>query len=106
MNKAIRRLTRPLKNNRGMALLMALMAVMLMTFIAMEVSYDTNVEYLIASQQVNRLKAYYAARAGVEISLLRIVIYKQIMATWGPSLGENKTLLDPVWSMPFMWPPQ
>lgn len=99
------RLTRPLRNQRGMALLMALTAIVLMSFIAVEVSYDTNVEYLLASQQVNQLKAYYAARAGVEISLLRVLIYKKAMATFGSQLGSNKSMLDPIWSFPFSWPP-
>ena len=95
----------PVRNQKGMALLMALTAILLMTFIAMEVSYDTNVEYIVASQQVNRLKAYYAARAGVEISLLRVLIYKKAMASFGSQLGANKSMLDPIWAFPFSWPP-
>jgi len=77
----------------------------LMTFIAVEVSYDTSVDYVVAAQQVNRVKAYYAAKSGIEISLLRIMLYKQVMATIGSSLGQQKSMLDPIWSFPFMWPP-
>lgn len=105
MFRLIDRLRRPLKNQKGMAILMALTAIVLMTFVAVEVSYDTNVEYLVASQQVNRLKAYYAARSGVEISLLRILIYKKALGAFGSQLGSNKSMLDPIWSFPFSWPP-
>jgi general secretion pathway protein K len=87
------------------ALLIALFAIMLMTFIAVEVSYDTSVDYVVAAQQVARIKAYYAAKSGVEISLLRIMLYKQVMAGIGTSLGNNKSMLDPIWNFPFMWPP-
>lgn len=96
---------RPLKNQKGMAILMALTAIALMTFVAIEVSYDTNVEYLVASQQVNRIKAYYAAKAGIEISLLRILIYKKALGAFGDQLGGSKSMLDPIWSFPFSWPP-
>ena len=88
-----------------MALLIAIFAMTLMTFIAVEVSYDTSVDYIVASQQVNRIKAYYAAKSGIELSLLRIMLYKQVMAAMGESLGANKSMLDPIWSFPFMWPP-
>ena len=62
-----------LLNNRGVALLIAIFSLALMILVAMEVSYETNVEYVVASQKVNRLKAYYAAKAGVELSLLRVL---------------------------------
>ncbi|MGE4132443.1 MAG: general secretion pathway protein GspK [Bdellovibrionales bacterium] len=88
-----------------MALMISLVAMMILTFIAMEVSRDTSVDYLVASQQVNRIKAYYAAKAGVEISLLRIMLYKQAVAAFGDALGGNTGMLDPIWAFPFMWPP-
>ncbi len=96
---------RLLRSERGMALLIAIFAMTLMTFIAVEVSYDTSVDYVVAAQQVNRIKAYYAAKSGIELSLLRIMLYKQVMASMGDSLGPNKSMLDPIWSFPFMWPP-
>lgn len=104
----IRKFPNPLKvihSERGVALLIALFAMALLVFIAMEVSYDTSVDYVVAAQQVNRIKAYYAAKSGVELSLLRIMLYKQAMAAFGDSLGANKGMLDPIWSFPFMWPP-
>ncbi|NJM10485.1 MAG: general secretion pathway protein GspK [Bdellovibrionaceae bacterium] len=95
---------RILRSEKGVALMIALFAMMLLTFIAIEVSYDTTVDYVVASQQVNRIKAHYAAKSGVEISLLRIMLYKQALASFGSSIPD-KALLDPIWSFPFMWPP-
>lgn len=85
-------------------------AIMILVFIATEVSYDTSVEYIVARQQVNRLKAYYAAKSGVEISLLRVLIYKKAVAGITEALGADQVqsqlaLLDPVWQVPFTWPP-
>jgi general secretion pathway protein K len=97
-------LSAPLKSQSGVALMIALFSMMLLTFIAIEVSYDTTVDYVVASQQVNRIKAHYAAKSGLEISLLRVMLYKQAMASFGSQIPD-KNLLDPIWSFPFMWPP-
>ncbi|MGZ3721423.1 MAG: general secretion pathway protein GspK [Bdellovibrionales bacterium] len=94
-----------LRSEKGVALLIALFAMTLMTFIAVEVSYDTSVDYVVASQQVNRIRAYYAAKSGIELSLLRIMLYKQAMGALGDTLGTQKSMLDPIWNFPFMWPP-
>lgn len=97
-----------LNNEKGVALLIAMFAMMLLTFIAIEVSYDTTVDYVVASQQVNRIKAHYAAKAGVDISLLRIMLYKQVISQFGDQLsaaGAGKQQLDIIWNFPFMWPP-
>lgn len=84
---------------------MALMALTLLYFVALEVQYDSTVDYVVAKQQVDRLKARYAAKAGIELSLLRIMVYKQAVAGLGQTLGSNVNMLDPIWSFPFMWPP-
>jgi general secretion pathway protein K len=93
------------KNEKGVAILLAVFGLAVMIFLAVDVAYDTQVEYLTATQSVNRLKAYYAAKAGVEISLLRISIYKQALAAAAPQLGEKaQTLLNPIWQFPLSWP--
>jgi type II secretory pathway component PulK len=96
---------RVLKNKSGVALLIVITTVALVAFIAAELSYDSVSEYIIAAQEVNHLKARYAAKAGIEISLLRINIYKQAVQQFGQALGNNKGLLDKIWQVPFIWPP-
>lgn len=95
----------PLRGQSGVALLMALVSLSLLYFVAMEVSYDSAVDYTVARQQVERIKARYAAKAGMELSLLRVMLYKQAVAALGSSLGGNVNMLDPIWNFPFMWPP-
>jgi general secretion pathway protein K len=108
LNKYLRRLPspfQPLRSQKGVALLIAMFAFTLLSFVAMEVAYDTAVDNVVASQQINRIKAHYAAKAGIEISLLRIMLYKQAVAAFGDQLGGNVSMLDPIWNFPFMWPP-
>ena len=92
-----------LRSESGMALMMAIFTVTVLMVIATEVMYETNVELIVSSQAVNQLKAHYAAKAGVEISLLRIQIYRKAAALVGDSVPAST--LDPIWQMPFSWPP-
>lgn len=95
---------RLLNNNRGMALIMAITCVLLISWIAMEVSYDSLVEYNVNVNSLNRLKAYYAAKSGVELSLLRIKTYQQAQSQFGKQLGGQTEMLDQIWKFPFAWP--
>jgi general secretion pathway protein K len=88
-----------------MALLISLFAMTLMIYIAAEVGFDTQVEYVESAAQVQKVKAYYAAKAGMEISLLRIQLYKQAMVSLGDTLGPQKSMLDLIWQFPMSWPP-
>lgn len=94
----------PLKKNKGVALIMAMAALMLILYLAMEVTYDTNVEYVVNSQHLNRIKAYYAARSGMELSLLRIKIFQKVSQSFGKQLGPQAAMLDEIWKFPFAWP--
>ena len=82
-----------------------MIAVLFMIFMAVEISYNTHVELKIGAAQLDRLKAYYLAKSGVQISLLRINAYKMVLNRYGSQLGSNKADLDLVWSFPFAWPP-
>jgi len=94
-----------LGNQRGVALLVATFTVALVAFLAVELSYDTSVEYIISANEVKSLKAYYAAKAGIEVSLLRIFIYRQALKQFGEQAGSSAQLLEQIWKMPFTWPP-
>ena len=87
---------KPLLNQKGIALLVALVAMTLLMAIAHEISYDVTVEYVVNSQSVQRVKAHWAARSGMELSLLRIkmfqkaqIKYKNIITT--PPTNPNSS---------------
>lgn len=99
-------LSKILKNDSsGVALLMALFMVLLITFIVNEVNLETSVEYTVNSQNLHRLKAYYAAKSGLELAKLRIRIYQKLMSSVGEQMGEQAHLLNMVYQFPFAWPP-
>ncbi len=111
MRRAIHRLrillsnkNKQINNDRGIALMIAIACVMLIMYFAMEISYDARIEYEVNSQGLNRIKAYYAAKSGVQLSLLRIKIYQQAQAKLASTLGSNNPLLDKIWQFPFAWP--
>lgn len=94
------------KNQKGIALLLAMFTVVIITYLVSEILYETNVEYVVNSTAINRVKAYYAAKSGYELSLLRIKLYKKIQNQFGQQLGDGqKKMLDMIWQMPFSWPP-
>lgn len=92
------------KSERGAALMLALFATTLLMVIATEIMYETSVEYIVSTQSVNQVRAYWAARAGTEMSLLRIHIYRQALAMGASQLPDPK-ILDEIWRQPFLWPP-
>lgn len=96
---------RKIGDQSGVALMLAIFALSLLLFISMEVQYETQVEFVVNSQSVNRLKAYYAARSGVELSLLRIKVFQQVKDQIGKNLGPQVAILNLIWNFPFAWPP-
>ena len=84
--------------------MLALFATTLLMVIATEIMFETSVEYVVSTQSVNQVRAYWSARAGVEMSLLRIHIFKQAQSL-GASALPDPTILDEIWRQPFMWPP-
>lgn len=94
----------PLINARknGVAMLMAMTSLILMIYLASEVSKDSTLEYVVNSQEINRIKAYYAARNSMDVALLRIKIYQQISGMQLPPGFAQE--IDQIWKFPFAWP--
>lgn len=92
-------------DQKGVAILLAIFVMVIITYLVTEVTYETNVEYLVNSQSIHRLKAYYAARSGIELSLLRVQIYQKLKTQYGKMLGPQAKMLDLIWTFPLTWPP-
>ncbi len=100
---AFKNALRVIKNKSGIAIITAILALAFMTYLATEVTYDATVEYLVNSQELKRLKAYYAARSGVEISLLRIKAYQQVTQKLGKN-AANYPMINLIWQFPLQFP--
>mgnify|MGYP000885667043 FL=1 len=94
----------PLRSTKknGIAMLMAMTSLILMVYLASEVSKDSAIEYVVNSQEINRIKAYYAARNSMDVALLRIKIYQQISGMQLPPGFAQE--IDQIWKFPFGWP--
>lgn len=97
-----------LKNSKGIALLQTLFLVMLIIFIVNQVNFETAVEYTVNAQALHRIKAYQAARSGIEISLLRIKIYNKVSEEIKKTMGDNASSITPmlnmIYTFPLVWP--
>lgn len=99
---------RALKNQNsqsGMAILMVLFFITMIFFLASEVAYESTVEYEFSYADYRQLKAYQGAKSAVELSMFRIMLFKQAQAQFGSQIPD-KSMLDLVWNFPLMWPPQ
>ncbi len=93
----------PLQSSKkGVALLMATTSLILMAYIASEVTKDSSLEYVVNSQEINRIKAYYAARNSLNIALFRIKTYQQVSQMNLPAGFAQE--IDQIWKFPFAWP--
>jgi len=98
-----------IKNSKGIALLQTLFLVMLIIFIVNQVNFETAVEYTVNSQSLHRIKAYQAAKSGIEISLLRISIYNKVSSQLNKNMGDGAAggmgqMLNMIYSFPLTWP--
>ncbi|MBY0369846.1 general secretion pathway protein GspK [bacterium] len=98
-----------LKQNRahqkGAALLTVLVALMIMTILLFEFQYAAMVERKLAYNDLNQTQAYYLAKSGARVGLLRIALYGKLkannqLASMVPDPNMLKPLLDQIWQMP------
>lgn len=93
-----------LANRAGIALLTVLVAMMIMSIMLFEFQYAAMIERKLAYNELNQLQAYYLAKSGVHIGLLRIALYGR--ARRNPAIknaagGLDITpYLEMIWNLP------
>lgn len=92
-------------NNRGAALITVLVAMMIMSIVLLEFQYSAMVERKLAYNELNQIQAYYLAKSGIRIGLLRLSVYGRALANpnikqmfGGQSLPVN--YFDMIWNLP------
>ena len=93
------------KQQKGMALIMVLSTIVFIILIVQETVFDTQIEYRSAIDELNSLKAYYAAKSGMEVNILRVKTYIKINETYGAQIKPFQSAVDLIWKFPFQWPP-
>ncbi len=95
-------LCRKLQHKRGAALITVLVALMIISIVLLEFQYQSFVERKLAYNDLNQLQAYYLAKSGVHVGLLRIALYAR--ARKDPNIksavGNSSQLLDMIWNLP------
>jgi general secretion pathway protein K len=76
----------------------------IISFLVVEISYESNVEYIVNGNSVNRVQAYYAARSGLDFALLRLKIYQKAQGQFQSLPPAQKKMLDLIWQFPLNWP--
>ena len=97
-----------LNNDSGMALLMVISAVALLTYLLADFTFETKVNQIKAYNAQDRIQARLTAEAGLHFSLGKLRIYQEARN----KMEENETLkntlkpsvLDKVVTQPFVFP--
>jgi type II secretory pathway component PulK len=84
-------------NQKGVALMLVLSAIAVLTTMIVEFSYNTNINYHLAMNERDRLKAYYLAKSALSFMLLELKFDKQFKGliesqNLGQYLGETANL--------------
>jgi type II secretory pathway component PulK len=99
-----------LRSTQGAALLTVLIAMMIISIVLLEFQYTSMVERKLAYNELNQLQAYYLAKSGVRVGLLRLSLYGR--AKKDPNLKKTTGIdvnpfLEMLWSLPLpAFPPE
>lgn len=98
------------KKPAGIALFMMMSALAVLSVVVAELVYSIHMHSRLAYNYVDGLKAYYSAKGGYKLGLLRLVLYKQVKDYMGKEQNKaiagvvGDALIEKVWNMPFVYP--
>ena len=95
-----------IQSSRGAALITILGFSVVIFAILQSLLFDSKAEHISAQHNLNELRARYSARSGIEINLLRVMMYRQSQALIGDQSTSEfiRPYLDFLWNFPLMWP--
>ncbi len=109
MSRSFRNTRPPETNERGIALLTVLVALMMISLMLFEFQHNSMVERKLAVNELNQTQAYYLAKSGVRMGLLRVSLYGRLQ-TAAKDLGKNIPVdryLNMIWQIPLPpFPPE
>lgn len=91
-----------LKNRSGAALVTVLVALLIISLMILELQYSSMIERKLAMNELNQIQAYYLAKSGIRIGMLRVALFSR--ARRDPRLaaipGFDKSKLEMIWRIP------
>ena len=106
-------LSPPQKDTSGIALFMVIASISVLAILVTEFVYIAQINQKIAFGALDQIQAFYTAKSGLKISLLRLKAYQQMRDAssklanlqGAPSKGGlPKSLIEKIWSLPFIYP--
>jgi type II secretory pathway component PulK len=96
---------RPRHQRSGAALLTVLVAMMLMSLMLFEFQYQAMVERRLAYNELAQLQAYYLAKSGARIGLLRVALFGRalrspLFRSIPGGAAAIRPFLEMIWSLP------
>ncbi|MFL5321755.1 MAG: type II secretion system minor pseudopilin GspK [Myxococcaceae bacterium] len=82
------------KRERGIALLIAIISIAILTAVAVDFAYSSRVDLQLASNQRDEVRAYYLAKSGVGLSRLMLKFQKQLDGMMGAIPGLDPSALS------------
>ena len=85
-------MSRPRTSERGAALLIVMVAVAVLTALAADLAYESQVSLRIAANARNELQATYLAKSGIAVSRLVLAFQQELDGVGGPAQASADTL--------------
>ena len=76
------------KNNSGIALMLVISAIVMLTMIAVEFAYNAQIEYRMAVRQKERLQAYYLANSAYNLTRLELKMGNQVQSQVAGAISQ------------------
>lgn len=75
-------------NERGIALIMAIVAIAILTAVAADFAYNSRVDLQLAANQRDELRAHYLAKSGLAMSRMLLKFQRQLDSSPPPGLAQ------------------
>lgn len=106
-----------LHRKKGAALMFVITTIAFLVVMVQQIAFDSSVESKSGSAYFHGLKAYYAAKSGMELTVLKIFIYQEVLkflnstaqSSGSPLAGsvvrQAQSQLYRLWKPALVWPP-
>jgi type II secretory pathway component PulK len=97
------RRTEPSSRRSGVALMLVLLSLALLTILSVEIITASRVELKIGRNAKERMQAYYLAQSGARFNILRLYMYKEVKnlaQSQSSPIPVTPDQIDGIWSLP------
>jgi type II secretory pathway component PulK len=98
----------PLTNQQGVALMMVITSILILTFLWGEFTFESKVSRIRAANILDRTQSRLVAESGLELSLTRLKIYREaynlLERNANAKQNVSPQLLQQIWAIPFTLP--